>query len=97
MIDALEDRIWTVNIGGSKLIHLRVVDDIDGLARDGHELVNLVSRLDKTSASNGKETSAEKTKLMTNNINGINNKINVREQRLETLSNFKYLGSVFTN
>ena len=80
MIDALEDHIGTCNIGGSKVIHLRFVDDIDGLAREEQELVNLVSRLEK-SASNGKETSAEKTMLMTNNINGINNKINVREQR----------------
>ena len=40
------------------------------------------------------EISAEKTKLMTNNTSGINTEINVKGQRLETVTSFKYLGSV---
>ena len=43
------------------------------------------------------EISAEKTKLMTNNTNGINKKITVSGQRLDTVSKFKYLGSVITD
>ena len=43
------------------------------------------------------EFSAEKTKLMTNSINGVNTNIYVRGQRLETVYNFKYLGSVITD
>ena len=43
------------------------------------------------------EISAEKTKLMTNNTSGINAKIKVNGQKLETVINFKYLGSVITN
>ena len=38
--------------------------------------------------------SAEKTKLMTNNTNGINKEIKVNRQKLETVTSFKYLGSV---
>ena len=56
-----------------------------------------MSRLDNTSASCGMEINAEKTKLMTNNTNGINKKITVNGQRLETVSKFKYLGSVITD
>ena len=56
-----------------------------------------MSRLDNTSASSGMEISAEKTKLMINNTNGINKKITVNGQRLETVSKFKYLGSVITD
>ena len=56
-----------------------------------------MSRLNNTSASYGMEISAEKTKLMTNNTNGINKKITVNGQRLETVSKFKYLGSVITD
>ena len=56
-----------------------------------------MSRLDNTSASYGMEISAEKTKLMTNNTNGINKKITVNGHRLETVSKFKYLGSVITD
>ena len=39
---------------------------------------------------------AEKTKLMTNNTNGINTEIKVNGQKLETVTSFKYLGSVIT-
>ena len=40
--------------------------------------------------------SAEKTKLMTNNTSGINTEIKVNGQKLETVTSFKYLGSVIT-
>ena len=40
---------------------------------------------------------AEKTKLMTNNTNGINTEIKVNGQKLEAVTNFKYLGSVITD
>ena len=43
------------------------------------------------------EISAEKTKLMTNNTSGINTEIKVDGQKLETVTSFKYLGSVITN
>ena len=38
--------------------------------------------------------SAEKTKPMTNNTSGINTEIKVNGQKLETVTSFKYLGSV---
>ena len=40
------------------------------------------------------EICAEKTKLMTNNTTGINTEIKVNGQKLETVTSFKYLGSV---
>ena len=40
------------------------------------------------------QPTAEKTKLMTNNTSGIITEIKVNGQKLETLTNFKYLGSV---
>ena len=43
------------------------------------------------------EISAEKTKLMTNNTSGINTDIKVNGQKLETVTSFKYLGSVITD
>ena len=42
------------------------------------------------------EISAEKTKLMMNKTSGINKEINVNRQKLETVTSFKYLGSVIT-
>ncbi len=42
------------------------------------------------------EISAEKTKLMTNNTSGFNTEIKVNGQKLQTVTSFKYLGSVMT-
>ena len=43
------------------------------------------------------EISAEKAKLMTNNTSGNNTEIKVNGQKLETVTSFKYLGSVIAN
>ena len=43
------------------------------------------------------ENSAEKTKLMTNNTSGISTEIKVYEQKLETVTSFKYLALVITD
>ena len=42
------------------------------------------------------EISTDKTKLMTNNISGINTEIKMNGQKLKTVTSFKYLGSVIT-
>ena len=99
MTDALGDHEGTVSIGlgGRTIIDLRFADDIDGLAGEEEELANLVERLDKASTAHGMEISAEKTKLMTNNTSGINTEIKVNRQKLETVTSFKYLGSVITD
>ena len=97
MTDALEDHEGTVSIGGRTITNLRFADDIDGLEEEEEELAKLVQHLDKASTAYGMEISAEKTKLMTNNTSGINTGIKVNGQRLETVTSFKYLGSVITD
>ena len=47
--------------------------------------------------SSNVEISAEMTKLMTNNTSGINTEIKVNGQKFETVTSFKYLGSVITD
>ena len=69
---------------------------IDGLAGEEEEQANLVERLDKACTADGMEINAEKTKLMTNHTSGINTEIKVNGQRLETVTRFKYLGSVIS-
>ena len=61
------------------------------------ELANLVERLDKASTAYGIEISTEKTKLMINNTSGVNTAIKVNGRKLETVTSFKYLGSVITD
>ena len=43
------------------------------------------------------ENSVEKTKLITNNTNGINTEIKVNRLKLETVTSFKHLGSVIAD
>ena len=80
-------------IGGRTIC---IADDIDGLAGEEEELAKLVDRLDKACTAYDMEISAEKIKLK-NNTSGINTEIKVNEQKLETVTNFKYLGSVITD
>ena len=97
MTDALEDHNDTVSIGGRAITNLRFADDIDGLAGEEEKLAKLVEHLDKASTAYGLEISAKKTKLMTNNTSGINTEIKGNGQKLETVTSFKYLGSVITD
>ena len=97
MTDALEDHEGTVSVGGRIITNLHFADDIGGLAGEEEELANLVERLNKTSTAYDMKISAEKTKLMTNNTSGINTEIKVNGQKLETVTSFKYLGSVITD
>ena len=94
MTDASGDHEGTVSIGGRTITNLRFADDIDGLAGEEEELANLVERLDKASTAYGMEISAKKIQLITNNTSGINTEIKVNGQKLETVTSFKYLGSV---
>ena len=70
------------------------MNDIDGLAGEEEELAKVFECLNKVSTAYGMEISAEKTKLMTNNTSGISTEIKVNRQKLQTVTNFKYLGSI---
>ena len=70
---------------------------IDGLAGSEQELAQLVERVDQTSKAYGMEINAEKTKLMTNNINGIHKEIKASDHKLQTVTNFKYLGAIISD
>ena len=97
MTDALEDHEGTVGTGGRTITNLCLADGTGGLAGKEKELANLVERLDKIFTAYGMQISAEKTKLMTNNTSGTNTEIKVNGQRFETVTSFKYLGSVITD
>ena len=94
-----EDHEGAVSTGGRTITNLRFAEDIDGFAGENEELAKVVERFDKATTAYGMEisSSTEKTKLMTNNTSGINTEIKVNGQKLETVTSFKYLGSVITN
>ena len=96
MTSALKDHKGAVSIRGRTITNLRFADDIDCLAEEEEELAKLGEYLLKASPAYGMKVSTEKTKLMTNNTSGINTEIKVNGQKLETVTSFKYLGSVIT-
>ena len=97
MTDALNDHEGTVSIGGRNITNLRFADDIDGLAGREDELADLVECIDKTSTAFGMQINAEKTKLMTNNTNGISTYIRVNGEKLDWVKRFKYLRAIITD
>ena len=69
MTEALEEHYGTVSIGGRLITNLRLADCTDRLVEKKKlELANLVNSVDKTSARYSMGISAEKTKLMSNEI-----------------------------
>ena len=73
--------LTAVSIGGRASTNLRFTDDIDGLAGE-EEVPKLAEHVDKASTAYGMGISAEKTKPMTNNINGINTEIKANRKKL---------------
>ena len=97
MSDVLEEHEGTVSIAGRTITNLRFADDIDGLAGSEQELAQLIERIDQTSKAYGMEINAEKTKLMTNNINRIHKEIKASDHKLQTVTNLKYLGAIISD
>ena len=96
MTVTLEDHEGIVSIGGRTVINLCFADDINGSAGE-EELAKLVECINKASTAYAMEISVEKTKLMTNNTSGINTEFKLNSQKLETVTSFKYLGSVISD
>ena len=97
MTDNLEDHEGAVTVRGRTTTNIRFADDIDGLAGEEEKQTKLVGCFDKASTAYGMEVNAEKTKLMTNNTSGIKTEIKVNGPKLETITSFKYVGSVITD
>ena len=83
-----------VSIGGKIVTNLRFADNIDALAEERQDLDALLKNLGKICTRYKMEISAQKTKLMTNNANGIQREIKVKEQKLSTVTSFKYLEAI---
>ena len=69
--DPLEEHDRRISIGCRCITNLEIADDIHALAEEEQKLEALVESLDKTCTSHKMEITAEKTRLMTNNANGI--------------------------
>ena len=93
--EALDDHEGRVSIGGRLITNSRFADDIVVNAEEEKETGVLIDRLDMTTTMYKMEIGPDKTKVMTNNPNGCQREI--KDQRLEEVENFKYLGAVISN
>ena len=66
-------------------------------AEEGEKAGVLVECLDRTTTRYKMEIGPDKTKMMTNNLNGFQREIKIKGQRLEEVVNFKYLGAIISN
>ena len=97
MSDALEEHDWKVSVGGRNITNLRFANDTDALPEEEQELDAVVESLDKTCTRYKMEISAEKTKLTTNSVDVIQREINVKGQKLGTVTSCKYLGAIVSD
>ena len=84
LLGPLEDHEGTISTGGRTITNLCLAHNIDGLAGEEEELAKLVEHLNKASTVYRMEISAEKTKFLTNNTNGINKEIKVNARTAQT-------------
>ena len=92
MCEALDDHEGSVTIGGRLITNFRFVDDTVVNAEEEEDAGVLVDRLDTTTTST-KWRLAQTRQVMTNNPNGFQREIKIKDQRLEEMLNFRYLGA----
>ena len=97
MYEALDDHQCSVSIGGRLITNFRFAGDIVVNAEEEEEAGVLIDRLDRTTTRYKMEIGPDKTKVMTNNPNGFQREIKIKDQRLEEVEKFKYLGAIVSN
>ena len=97
MMEVLENFERTVTIGAKKINNLRFADYIDGLTGIEAELKQLVNQIDKALRKYGMVINTDKTKVMTNNLDGFRGKLRIEEEPLEVVTKFKYLRSIISD
>ena len=92
MCETLDDHEGSVSIGGRLITNFRFADDIVVNAEEEEEAGVLVDRLDRTTTGYTMEIGPDKTKVMTNNPNGFQREIKIKDQRLEEVEKLSTLG-----
>ena len=80
-------------MGGRPICNLRFADDIVLMGSSTGEPQELTNRLVDRATAYGMEVSTEKSNIMTIGTNIINADISMNRQKLEEVTNFKYMGA----
>ena len=95
--ETLDDQEGSVSIRGRLITNFRFADDIVVNAEEEKAAGILVDCLDTTTTRYKMEISPDKTKVMTNNPNGFQREIKIKDQHLDEVENIKYLGAIISN
>ena len=96
----MDDHEGSVRIGGRLITTFRFADDIVvNAGRRGRRnwRPERPFRYNHHKVQNGDRPRQDKTKVMTNNPNGFQREFKTKDQRLEEVGNFKYLGAIISN
>ena len=85
-----------ITVGRRKVNNLRFADNIDLLTGSIAELEELTRRLDEASAAFGMEISADKSKILSMGVEGVQPVLGVQGGKLKAVQTFKYLGATIT-
>ena len=87
----------TMKVERRLITSFRFADETVVNAEEEEEAGVLIDRLDRTTTRYKIEIGPDKTKVITNNLNGFQREIKRKGQRLEEVENFKYLGAIISN
>ena len=94
MQEKFHDHHTSISICRRPICNLQFTNDIRHMGSSSGELQNLTKRLVARATAHGKKVSTEKSKIMTNSTNNINADISMNGQKLEEVTNFKYLTAI---
>ena len=93
MDNALQSHNGTIKMKGIIITGPRCADNIDYLADSDEELVSLAKNIPLAASKFGMEINPTKIKLMLND-NTFNPHITIKNEQIEIVNPFKYLGSI---
>ena len=92
----IQDNGTGISVQGERINNLRFADDIDLLENDCEKLQRNVNELNTAAQRAGLKINVDKTKTMVFDTKQIEREIKVREEVIENVKVFVYLGSLLT-
>ena len=93
MEETLHDHHASISISGRPICDLQFANNIDHIGSSSGKLKDLSNRLVGRARAFGIEVGTEKIKIMTNCKITISAAVSMNNQKLDEMTNFKYLGS----
>jgi len=96
VMGTIQDNGTGISVQGERINNLRFADDIDLLENDCEKLQRNVNELNTAAQRAGLKINVDKTKTMVFDTKQIEREIKVREEVIENVKVFVYLGSLLT-